>query len=55
MTEALKKVEQMLQDARAKRTWGTIEISLKDGHAYLLKQTTQTKIEEESPSSAYRK
>lgn len=47
MSQTLKKVEQLLQEAAAKRSWGSIEIDLKDGRVYLLRQTTQIKPEGE--------
>jgi hypothetical protein len=46
------KLEKMLAEARTKRTWGEITITLKDGKPVLLKQTTQEKAEdEEYPAS----
>lgn len=49
MSQTLKKIEEMLQQAADRRTWGTIEVDLKDGRVYLLRQTTQTKIDEDYP------
>ena len=46
MQKALKKVEAMLQEAATRRTWGQIEIHLKDGHPILLRQTIQSKFED---------
>jgi hypothetical protein len=50
MTETIKKLQTMLQEAQARRSWGTIEVDLKDGVPYLLRQTIQTKIEETHPN-----
>ena len=45
----LQKVEKMLQEAADKRTWGNISIDLKDGKPLLIKQTIQTRAEEDYP------
>jgi len=47
MTQTLKKVEQLLREAADKRSWGSIEIDLKDGRVFLLRQTTQIKPTDE--------
>ncbi len=41
-----KKLERMLQEAQERRTWGRIEIDLKDGRVILLRQTAQFKPED---------
>jgi hypothetical protein len=54
--DVIQKLQKMLQEAEARRTWGNIEISLRDGQAVLLRQMTQFKLEEEqSPNAYYRK
>ena len=40
-------IEDMLRDAKAKRTWGSIEIDVKDGRPVLVRQTVQSKVEDE--------
>jgi hypothetical protein len=56
MSETLKRIEQLLLEAQARRTWGTIEVSLRDGQAVMLRQMTQTKLEEDKyPNGAYRR
>ena len=42
----MKKLDEMLTEARTNRTWGEIVITLKDGKPILLKQTTQEKVED---------
>jgi hypothetical protein len=42
----MNRLEKMLADARANRTWGEIVITLKDGKPILLKLTIQEKIED---------
>jgi hypothetical protein len=42
----MKKLDEMLAEAQAKRTWGEIIITLKDGKPILLKQTIQEKVED---------
>jgi hypothetical protein len=49
----LKKLETMLVDAAAQKTWGDIQIDLKDGRPILIRQTIQTKIHEECPNGSY--
>jgi hypothetical protein len=48
----MKKIEAMLADAAQQKTWGCIEIDLKDGRPILLRQTTQTKINEDFPNGS---
>jgi hypothetical protein len=50
MPETIKRLEKMLQEAKEKRSWGSIEIDLKDGRVYLLRQTVQIKPDEDYPS-----
>ena len=55
-SQALKKLERMLLEAAEKRSWGSIEIDLKEGRVYLLRQTVQIKPEEDYPlASNFRK
>ena len=42
----LKQIEKMLAEARAKRTWGEITITLKEGKPVLIRQMIQHKIED---------
>lgn len=49
MSQTLRKLEQMLLEAQQRRSWGSIEIDLKDGRVFLMRQTTQIKPEEDSP------
>ncbi|MGA7766018.1 MAG: hypothetical protein WCA27_07300 [Candidatus Sulfotelmatobacter sp.] len=51
-SKALKKIEGMLAEAAARRTWGEIQIDLKDGKAILIRQIIQTKINEEYPGAS---
>jgi hypothetical protein len=47
MHKLLKKIEAMLIEAAAHRTWGDIHIDLKDGRPILIRETKQTKINNE--------
>ena len=47
MHKLLKKIEAMLIEAAAQRTWGDIHIDLKDGRPILMRYTVQTKIDED--------
>jgi len=51
MQKLLKKIETMLTEAAATRTWGEIQIDLKDGKPILIRQTVQIKINEEYPGA----
>ena len=42
----MKQIEKMLAEARAKRSWGEITITLKEGNATLIRQTIQHKVED---------
>jgi hypothetical protein len=42
----MKKLDELLLEARAKHTWGEIIITLKDGKPILLKHTIQEKVED---------
>jgi len=42
----LKQIERMLAEARAKRSWGEITITLKEGKPVLIRQMIQHKIED---------
>lgn len=52
-SKVLKKIEAMLADAAAQRTWGEIQIDLKDGKAILIRQIIQTKIHEDYPNGSH--
>jgi len=43
---SLKQIEKMLAEARAKRTWGEITITLKEGKPVLIRQMIQHKTED---------
>jgi hypothetical protein len=45
----------MLTEAAARRTWGGIEIELKDGKPTVIRQTIQTKADEDTPNATNRK
>jgi hypothetical protein len=47
----IQKLQALLAEAAEKRTWGAIEIQLKQGVPILVKTTTQTKLED-YPSEA---
>lgn len=49
-SKVLKKIEAMLVEASAQRTWGEIQIDLKDGKPILIRQTVQMKVQEDYPS-----
>jgi len=42
----MQKLDEMLAEARLKKTWGEIVITLKDGKPILLKRTIQEKVED---------
>ena len=42
----MKQVEKMIAEARTKRSWGEIVITLKEGKPVLIRQTIQHKIED---------
>jgi hypothetical protein len=42
----------MLVVAAVQKTWGDIQIDLKDGKPILIRQTIQTKIHEDYPSGS---
>ena len=46
--KTLAKVESMLREAAEKGSWGTIEIDLKEGRPYMVRQTIQSRIDEET-------
>ena len=48
--KVLKKLEALLNEAAAQRTWGEIQIDLKDGKPILIRQTVQMKLHEDYPS-----
>ena len=50
--KVLKKLEALLNEAAAKRTWGEIQIDLKDGKPILIRQTVQMKLHEDYPSGS---
>jgi uncharacterized radical SAM superfamily Fe-S cluster-containing enzyme len=43
----LAQLESMLSDAKSKRTWGSIEIEVKDGRPTIVRQTIQSKVTDE--------
>lgn len=51
-SKLLKKIEAMLTEASARRTWGEIQIDLKGGKPILIRQTVQLKVQEDYPVSA---
>jgi hypothetical protein len=55
METTLKKLERMLQDAASQGTWGSIELELKNGKPTIIRQTIQTKADEEYPNATNRK
>ena len=55
MDTTLKKLERMLKEAAANNTWGGIEIELKNGKPTVIRQTIQTKADEETPNATNRK
>jgi hypothetical protein len=54
VTNTTTKIERMLNDAAARGTWGGIEIELKAGKPTLIRQTIQTRADEEIPDDTYR-
>lgn len=50
--KVLKKLEALLNEAAAQRTWGEIQIDLKDGKPILIRQTVQMKLHEDYPSGS---
>lgn len=52
-SKLLKKIEAILVEAAVQKTWGDIQIDLKDGKPILIRQTIQTKIHEDYPSGSY--
>lgn len=44
-TQLLRKVETMLDDAATNRTWGQIEIELRDGEATLLRRSITERLD----------
>jgi hypothetical protein len=55
MNSTLQKLEQMLREAASRNTWGAIEIELKNGKPTVIRQTIQTKADEEFPDATNRK
>lgn len=45
----LRQLERLLKEAAERRTWGSITIDLKEGQPFLIKQTIQTKPDEDYP------
>ena len=48
----LKKLEALLADARKQKMWGEVTIQIKDGHAILIRTTSQEKVEDYPASDA---
>jgi len=53
--KTLSQIEKMLQEAANKRSWGEIQVEIKDGKPTVIRQTIQTKADEESPNATNRK
>ncbi|MBB5056913.1 hypothetical protein HDF16_001598 [Granulicella aggregans] len=49
-TRILKQLEDLLSDAALARSWGAIEIDLKDGKPILIRHTKQFKVDEDYPA-----
>ena len=47
--ELLKKLDKMLDEARAAHTWGSIEIEIRDGVPVVLRTARTEKLEEVTP------
>ncbi len=48
----LKKLEAVFADARSKKTWGEVTVTLKDGFPVLIRTTSQEKVEDSPASDA---
>lgn len=55
MDKTIRKLERMLNEAAERSTWGSIEIELKNGQPTVIRQTIQTKADEEYPNATSRK
>jgi hypothetical protein len=53
-SDVLEKVREVLTEAGTKKSWGSLQVDVKNGEPYLLRWTVQEKLEENSPN-AYRK
>ena len=51
MSVTLKNIEKMLQEAELRQTWGRIEIEIKAGKPALIRQTIQTRADEDYPNA----
>jgi hypothetical protein len=54
VTNTVRKLEHMLNEAAARGTWGGIEIEIKAGKPTLIRQTIQTRADEDTPDDTYR-
>jgi len=45
--QTLQQIETWLRDAKERRLWGQLTIDIKDGSAYLMRSTVQTKLDED--------
>lgn len=50
MSDALKKIEAWLRDARDMKRWGSLTIKVKDGSPFLIETTNQVKPNEDYPN-----
>ena len=48
----LKKLEAIFADARNKKTWGEVTVTLKDGYPVVIRTTSQEKVEDYPASDA---
>lgn len=48
----LRKLETLIDEAGRARTWGSIEIELRDGVPKLLRKTNQEKLTEDTPRAS---
>ncbi|MGA8621497.1 MAG: hypothetical protein WB660_23600 [Candidatus Sulfotelmatobacter sp.] len=55
MDNTIKKLERLLNEAKERGTWGSVEIELKNGQPTVIRQTIQTKADEEIPNATARK
>ena len=51
MDNTIKKLERLLNEAKERGTWGSVEIELKNGQPTVIRQTIQTKADEEIPNA----
>ncbi|WP_263373914.1 hypothetical protein [Granulicella aggregans] len=52
-TKIIQQIETLLTDAEKSRSWGNVEIDIRDGKAVLIRTTRQIKIQDEdTPANA---